>query len=130
MCIANSSHSTITDGVVTGWGIHDDTNVNSDVPRKTEIPILIERECLKKDIALLSVITDDGFCAGKTGAGVCKGDSGSGVYVQENGRFYLRGIVSSSTAKLCSESDVALYSDILKNLKFIKQVGYNIEIYS
>lgn len=114
---------------MTGWGIHDDTNVNSDVPRKTEIPILIERECLKIDIGLLSVITDDVFCAGKTGAGVCKGDSGSGLYVQENGRFYLRGIVSSSTSKLCSESDVALYSDILKNLNFISQVGCDIGIH-
>lgn len=115
-------------GVVIGWGIHDDTDVTSDYPRKLEIPILSDRECLRKNPGLLPLLSDDSFCAGKEGAGVCKGDSGSGYYVQESGKFYLRGIVSSSTDTPCSQSYTAVYSDVLKYLDFIEKVTYLTQI--
>lgn len=122
--IANSQLSTITQGVVTGWGYYDDTQIPSDTPRKLEISILSDLTCLKNNPGLLPIFADDLFCAGKVGAGVCSGDSGSGFYVQsEDGKFHLRGIVSSSTLTRCSESKSALYSDILKNLDFLSKAS-------
>lgn len=120
VCIANWQTSSITNGVVSGWGVAGDTDVPSNVPRKTEIPILSNLDCLKKNPGLLSIFSDDLFCAGKAGSGVCKGDSGSGFYVEIAGKFYVRGIVSSSTNELCSRSVAALYSDVLKNSNFIQ----------
>lgn len=122
--IANSQLSAITQGVVTGWGYYDDNDVPSDIPRKLEISILSDLACLKNNPGLLPIFTDDLFCAGKVGAGVCSGDSGSGFYIQsEDGKTYLRGIVSSSTRAKCSESKSALYSDILKNLDFLSKAS-------
>lgn len=123
VCIADRQTSTITNGVVIGWGVSDDTNIPSNIPRKIVIPILQNLDCLKKNRGLLSIISNDLFCAGKTGSGVCMGDSGSGYYVEVDGQFYVRGIVSSSTNEMCSRSSTALYSDVLKNLNFIKGIS-------
>lgn len=125
ICLANLQQSNISNGTVAGWGVHDDTDIPSDIPRKAEIPILSDRECLRKNQALSPIFSDDLFCAGKTNSGVCKGDSGSGFYVQMDGKFYLRGIVSSSTVTSCSQSNLALYSDVLKNIDFIREVRLN-----
>lgn len=120
VCIADWKTSSITNGVVTGWGVASDTEIPSNVPRKTELPILNYLDCLRKNPGLLSIFSDDLFCAGKDGSGVCKGDSGSGLYVEVDGKFYVRGIVSSSINVLCSRTAAALYSDVLKNLNFIQ----------
>lgn len=71
---------------------------------------------------LTQIDWDEAFCAGREGAGVCKGDSGSGFYLNENGKFYLRGIVSSSVVRSCSEANLALYSDVFWYLDFIEKV--------
>lgn len=124
VCIANSQTLPMSYGNVVGWGVEDDTDEPSDIPKKIQILVLSELDCLKKQPGLTKIFSHDLFCAGKDGAGVCKGDSGSGFYVQENERFYLKGIVSSSSGKLCSNANLALYSDIFKNLDFIQRVCY------
>lgn len=123
VCIANLDNSANREGTVVGWGVYDDNEVFSDFPRKIQIPILSYFDCFTRNPGLLRIFTDDLFCAGKVGSAVCKGDSGSGFYVENNGRFFLRGIVSSSILTPCSQSISALYSDILKNMDFIRKVS-------
>lgn len=77
---------------------------------------------MKEDRGLVDLIWDKSFCAGRKGASVCLGDSGSGFYVKKNGTFYLRGIVSSAVKRSCSESNLVLYSDVIKYLDFIKSL--------
>lgn len=131
VCLANLELSSLTYGAVVAWGVRDATNNPSDLPQITNIPILDKIECLKKNPGLLSIISDDLFCAGKSDSGVCKGDSGSGFYVENDGRIYLRGIVSSSTTSEvsgCSDAKVALYSDVLKYLEFFEEVGSSLKL--
>lgn len=122
VCLTNLEVFPGSSGVVMGWGFHNDREVVSDVPRKVQLPVLSDRECFKRDHALASIIWDEAFCAGKEGAGVCKGDSGSGFYTERDGKFYVSGIVSSSVARSCSNSNIALYSDVHKYSGFIEQV--------
>lgn len=121
VCIASPIISSNIQGTVVGWGKYDDSAKTSDVPRKIELPILSKHVCSKRNNALVNLMTDSMFCAGKQGAEVCVGDSGSGFYVEHDERFYLRGIVSSSSKNVCgrSKSQVALYTDVLKNLSFL-----------
>lgn len=122
VCLANFEKVSILNGTVVGWGRNDDLREHSDIPRRFEVPILTDRHCTKWEPRLAKFFTDDVFCAGQRGAGVCEGDSGSGFYIQQDGTFYLRGIVSSAIRSSCNETTVAFYSDILKNLDFIRKV--------
>lgn len=130
VCLPTQETSEIVNGVVSGWGVFDDSNIPSNLPRKVELPIVSNLECFKKDEALVRIIWEEAFCAGREGSGVCKGDSGSGLYVEIFGRFYLRGIVSSSVARPCTQTNYAIYSDIYKYLNFLSKVNtYNMYVY-
>lgn len=124
VCLSSSQElSSERYGVIAGWGYYDDTEKTSHLPRQVELPIVEDRECFRKENQLANIIWNEAFCAGKDGVGVCRGDSGSGFYVEKNGIFYLRGILSSSSLKLCSQNNLAIYSDVLKYIKFIRRVS-------
>lgn len=123
VCLPTAT-SEIVNGTVVGWGVSNDDGEPSNFPRKLDIPILDPRECIRKNQGLSSIFAKSLFCAGADKAGVCGGDSGSGFYVEENGIFYLRGIVSSSTVTKCSEANYALYSDVVENLEFLRKVRH------
>lgn len=106
-------------GTVAGWGIIDDHDTMSNLPRKVELPILSDGDCFRNDPRLALISWPESFCAGKVGSGVCRGDSGSGLYVKENGQYFLKGIVSSSVASLCSETYLVLYTEISAYEDFI-----------
>lgn len=58
VCIATSGSSQVN-GTVIGWGVHDDSNAPSDVPRKLDIPIVGDRECLQQNQGLLKIFSGD-----------------------------------------------------------------------
>lgn len=134
VCLPVEEVNDVNNGEVASWGVYDDVGTVSFIPRKIEMPIVNKLKCLKEEKGLIDTIWDEAFCAGKRGAGVCQGDSGAGFYVSKNGKFYLRGIVSSSVRKPCSESNLALYSDVIKYINFIKtsmelsQTGTTVQI--
>lgn len=125
ICLVDESLLNINDGVVVGWGLINAT-VLPDIPRKLEISIVTHVQCLRKDRGLVRVIWDESFCAGRDGSSVCAGDSGSGFYVEKDGVFYLRGIVSSSTLNKCDGRNFAIYSDVYKYTSFISEVSCDI----
>lgn len=107
-------------GEVVAWGYFSDSDVISNLPRKVDnLSIVSHLECVKHEISLAKIAWGESFCALKQENGVCKGDSGSGFYVFKNGRYYLRGIVSSSVDTRCSRSFIAVYSDVFKYLEFL-----------
>lgn len=125
ICLVDESLLNINDGVVVGWGLINAT-VLPDIPRKLEIPIVTNVQCLRKDRGLVRVIWDESFCAGRSNTSVCAGDSGSGFYIEKDGVFYLRGIVSSSTLNKCDGRNFAIYSDVFKYTSFINGVSCDI----
>lgn len=123
ICLPKREVLDAKNGDVVGWGVVDDYNTISDTPREVNLPIVNNIECLQKEPGLLQVAWKDSFCAGRSNVGVCRGDSGSGFYVEKDGKFYLRGIVSSATKKKCSQTNLAIYTDIYKYLSFINEVS-------
>jgi secreted trypsin-like serine protease len=113
----------IKTGKVVGWGAVDDYGNTADVAKIAELETISFIHCILNFTRLSFIAWDASFCALSKVDGVCKGDSGSGFYVEIEGRYYLKGIVSSRATKQlnsCVDNQVALYSDISKYIKFIK----------
>lgn len=127
ICLPNDQISRIKNGIVAGYGLFNESSITSDVPVKVELSIMSVFACFKIQQSLSHVAWEDSFCAGRENAGVCPGDSGSGLYVEINGRFYLKGIVSSLVSNLdynCTHNNYAIFSDIQKYQQdFIKPVS-------
>lgn len=124
ICLPDETILHIKNGVVVGWGLTNQSEIVSNVPRKVELPIVSDIECLRRDRGLVNVVWEESFCAGRPGASVCRGDSGSGFFVEKDHTFYLRGIVSSSTKNYCDGVNYAIYSDVYKYLGFIRKVKF------
>lgn len=120
VCVSeNNDMTNMNSGTLAGWGQYDDSEQQSNLPRKIDLDVIPNKQCFKLESRLKLASGDGMFCAGKKGVAVCSGDSGSGLYVNIKGKFYLRGLVSSSVRTRCSEGYVALYTDVLKYLDFI-----------
>lgn len=123
VCLPSTETLNQSNGTVVGWGHYDDKKIISDYPREVDVPILDDFDCLKNNIFLAAIFDRKTmFCAGRENVALCPGDSGSGFYVENDGIFYVRGLVSSGAGKTCSSTIYVLYSDVVKNMEFIKQV--------
>jgi secreted trypsin-like serine protease len=107
-------------GKVAGWGVVDDYRSLAKVAKIAHLKTSQIPHCLQKRKELVHIFWPESFCAESIDQGVCPGDSGSGFYFEISGKFFLKGLVSSSTSQRCTENKVALYSDIAKYLGFIK----------
>lgn len=60
---------------------------------------------------------------GTKGQGPCLGDSGGGLFIHQDGKWYIRGIISTSLAnrqtQVCDVNSYAVYVDIAKYLLWI-----------
>jgi secreted trypsin-like serine protease len=108
-------------GTLVGWGLKNDNELSS-IARKIILPIMNVGDCIIAERRLSHLYWKESFCAGRKGVGACAGDSGSGFYVEKDGIYYLVGIVSSAVSTMCTESNVALYSDIYSYYRFITQL--------
>lgn len=106
-------------GVLYGWG-NNETEVLQSTPFKVELPINDKYNCTFENPYISDLVWDKSFCAGKNGAGACSGDSGSGIYVEMYGKYFLRGIVSSSEARRCGTTSEAIFSDAIEYRDFIE----------
>ena len=50
--------------------------MNEDNPKKVNVTIVSDRDCLRKNYAFAVMTSDRTFCAGGKGEGACLGDSG------------------------------------------------------
>lgn len=116
----NSLMINITRGKVAGWGKSEDYGNSVDIARIVNLEIQELVECFIENPLLAKIAWTKAFCAKSEDKGVCEGDSGSGLYVKIGDKFFLKGLVSSSIQKECSEKSTALYTDIIKYYNFIK----------
>lgn len=114
ICVVDQSKKVMEKaGIVGGWGITDEQNENTNIARSVNIPIVDNEKCYRDQHNLARIGWEKSFCAGKKGFGVCSGDSGSGFYSIIEGRFFLRGLVSSSiNSQSCNGENLAIYTDI------------------
>lgn len=89
-------------------------------PKKIDLFIPTQYECLSSHASIKYVSSDRTFCAGNlNGFGPCKGDSGGGLAVKINERWVLRGIVSVSIRNEdgCDLNYYTIFILMLQNMK-------------
>lgn len=123
VCLPTEDVVKIKNGTIVGWGFYDGNYEVSHTPRKVRVQIQKQLDCTRTIPSFTRAFDETTmFCSGKDGLAVCQVDGGSGFYVEKNGKFYVRGILSSGSAANCSKMRYLFYSDILKNLKFLDMI--------
>ncbi|XP_059610639.1 serine protease gd-like [Phlebotomus argentipes] len=114
-------------GVIVGWGRDEHNNILTFEPRRLEIPIVSETECLAAGKIFSIITTPRTFCGGwRDGKrGPCHGDSGSGLLIYEDHRWQLLGIISVAVkhpiSGLCDLSQYVVFTDVSKFVQWIEQ---------
>jgi secreted trypsin-like serine protease len=128
ICLADDKseiHRAIN-GTAIGYGMTE-TGQNALIAKKLNIPIYDYYNCTRfsNNSFLHELMTPKTFCGGPDDSkAVCVGDSGSGVYVQQNGRFYLKGIVSNELPGEINQCDVkkpTIFTDVTRFYDWIKR---------
>ncbi|XP_017776728.1 PREDICTED: serine protease gd-like [Nicrophorus vespilloides] len=114
------------DGIVTGWGRDESGKDTVDEPLQIKIPVVSQETCLRSDSRFFKITSSRTFCAGRRdGAIPCTGDSGGPFFMQRNGRWVLRGVVSAalvnSETRLCDSSNYVVFSDVPKYRKWLNK---------
>lgn len=112
-------------GTVFGWGQDGSGNIVSSIPKKINIPIVSEAECLRSSDTYRYITSNRTYCAGRRdGTGPCKGDSGGGMTFMRNKKWMLRGIVSAALAdpivNICNLGEYVVFTDAAKFVTWIK----------
>lgn len=127
ICIWDSIEDPLAnEGFVLGWGKTENTSkMHETVPKLTSVIIQNNEECLAGSSRLADLASSRTLCAGnRNGSGVCSGDSGGGLYINIDGIYYLKGLISSSLITRDGECDIsrnAVYTNIHKFGGWIKQ---------
>ncbi len=112
-------------GTVIGWGRDGSRNSLTREPKKIDIPVVSESECLRSSDTYRYITSNRTFCAGgRDGRGPCNGDSGGGMAFKINNKWVLRGIVSTALAdpieNICNLGEYVVFTDVAKFVTWIK----------
>lgn len=127
ICIWDSSEDPLeNEGVLTGWGRNQEISTeHGGVPKMTKVEIEDNDECVQIITDLFELSSRRTFCAGsKKGSGVCIGDGGGGLFINVDGIYFLKGIISSFSRidGNCDTSNYTVYTNIDKFTDWIKQI--------
>ncbi|RZC34212.1 Trypsin domain containing protein [Asbolus verrucosus] len=115
-----------TSGVVAGWGKSESKHKAVTKPRKVAMPIVSQEVCLRSNLGFKNLTSEKTFCAGnRDGSGPCSGDSGAGFVIKLDGKWYLRGLVSTAIKNAdfsCNLNEYIVFSDVAKMNDWIKSV--------
>ncbi|XP_065346929.1 chymotrypsinogen A-like [Cloeon dipterum] len=113
-----------TKAMAVGFGLADNYTLPDEL-QEVRLPILAHKECYlsKKRFFGKYLLPGDNFCAGYTnGTTTCNGDSGGSLSIEKDGRWFIRGIVSSGMSKkvmfegeerlLCHPNQYSLFADV------------------
>lgn len=119
----SENEPTTAKGIVTGWRKRDDM-VTGNVLQVARASIETNGQCLPGHGQLAEKSSERTFCVGlQNDSSVCTGNNGgSGLFIQSDGVFYLKGIVSSTLDKddPCNTSRNAVYTNVLKFREWIE----------
>ncbi|KAK3917276.1 Coagulation factor IX [Frankliniella fusca] len=119
-------------GKVVGWGTTNDGKP-SPVLQSAEMPFIPFETCERVVPAeFVPFLTSDKFCAGHVdGAQVARGDSGGGLALQQDGRWFLAGVVSvgvpnkrTYAAFTRLDAHITWINEVLKKVKKDSSKGY------
>lgn len=119
ICIPDESVVSITSGQTSSWGFFDESQTVSEIPLRKVIDFFEHEECLDREPILIALIWRQSFCAGAKGHSFCAGSSGNGLYVQKNGKFYLRGMVTGGVG--CRTPNLVVATDVLQYREFLEK---------
>ncbi|XP_059474610.1 serine protease hepsin-like [Neocloeon triangulifer] len=120
-------------GTVVGWGYTLD-HQQQDILQEAQIKVVSYEECYESSRLFFSVNMRprENFCAGfpQNRSGECNGDSGGGFVMKSEGRFFLRGVVSSGRSRevaaeggarvvTCNPKYLALFTDVTNFMAWI-----------
>lgn len=117
--------------------------LNTDFPKKVNVPIVSDGQCLRTHEAFVHITSERTFCAGgRAGEGPCQGDSGKfetnfsvlssplivwlfaggGLVLKSGRKWFLRGIVSASLRDeaSCDVNNYAVFTDVAKFIPWIR----------
>ncbi|XP_055678844.1 serine protease gd-like [Lutzomyia longipalpis] len=106
-------------GFIAGWGRDENGNFFTELPKQTEIPVVSDAECLRSNDVFTRITSDVTFCAGwRNGTeGPCNGDSGGSLVFDKDGRWTLRGVVSTSLltdgSNTCNLNEYVVFTDVV-----------------
>lgn len=112
-------------GFVVGWGITESGATEN--LRQASMPTIDPKVCLSSNRAVFGAsLSPTNFCAGhRNGTSVCTGDSGSGMFVEVNGLWLIKGIVSHGvnrpSAGGCNSRDYVLFTDVTVFINWIME---------
>lgn len=112
-------------GTVIGWGRDGSGSVVTPEPKKIDLPVVSEAECLRSSDTYRYITSDRTYCAGeRNGQGPCNGDSGGGMTFKVNNKWMLRGIVSAALAdpivNACNLGEYVVFTDAAKFVGWIR----------
>jgi secreted trypsin-like serine protease len=124
-----STEMSATEGIVTGWGMSEDTSkIHEAVPKQLKVPIHSNEHCFLTNSNLAMISSERTFCAGSANSsGVCSGDSGHGLFVKQGNKLHLKGIVSSTVLNNDGMCDVNTFSIFTNVEKFKDWIGIFID---
>lgn len=116
-----------TMGTVVGWGKNGRTTSTSKPLMGVAVQIVSESQCLRSDPAFQFMTSNRTFCAGNlNGSGPCNGDSGGALMIEREGRWYFRGIISTSLLDpktgSCDLNKYVVFTDVAKFQSWIVDV--------
>ncbi|GAB0097624.1 hypothetical protein DMENIID0001_132840 [Sergentomyia squamirostris] len=113
-------------GSLAGWGRDEHGNFYTELPKRAEVPVVSDQDCLRSNEAFPILTSQNTFCAGwRNGTdGPCNGDSGSGLLFKRNDKWVLRGIVSTALTDTktssCNLKEYTIFTDIVSFLPWIE----------
>lgn len=111
-------------GVIVGWGL-DESGMQTAEPKRVEVPVVSDQKCLRSHEGFGKITSDRTFCAGwRNGSeGPCAGDSGSGLMLNQDGMWFLRGLVSvslkDSNTGTCDLNEFVVFTDAAQFVSWI-----------
>ncbi|KAG5681576.1 hypothetical protein PVAND_010995 [Polypedilum vanderplanki] len=114
-------------GAIVGYGKTEFSSSATDKPYYVELPVVDEGTCLRSNSAFSKITSRRTFCVGsRDGSGPCNGDSGGAYAVKSGGKWYLRGVVSSSlidaNTLACDTQNYAVFTDTAAFKDWILQI--------
>ncbi|GAB0097621.1 hypothetical protein DMENIID0001_132810 [Sergentomyia squamirostris] len=112
-------------GSIAGWGRDEEGNFYTELPRRAELPVVSDADCLRSNQAFPKLTSEVTFCAGaRNGSGPCSGDSGGGFLLKRNNKWTVRGIVSLALTDRetdsCNLNEYVIFTDIVTFIPWIE----------
>ena len=121
----------VSTGKIVGYGKSERNTLFENIPRELEMKIITNEECFLKGPRFSFISSINTFCADRDEfSAACRGDSGNGLFMEVNGRWHLRGIISASFVDMnntCDTSADTLFTNVLKFSKWIDAKAFTVD---